>query len=79
MSTTQTNGNLAATTDWADVPLVLSVKQAARLIGVGYRPVYDLARTADFPALKLGNRIIIPRDALRAWLDNRCSAGMRRA
>lgn len=79
MSTTQANGNATVVTNWADVPLVLSVKQAARLIGVGYRPVYDLARTADFPALKLGNRIIIPRDALRAWLDSRGSAGARRA
>lgn len=62
-------------TDWADVPLVLTVKQAAQLIGVGCRPVYELARTDGFPAIKLGNRIVIPRDALRAWLTNANTGG----
>ncbi len=33
--------------------------------------VYELLRDPDFPKLHLGCRIIIPRDTLIDWLNNR--------
>lgn len=53
----------------SDLPLVLNVAQAAQLMGVSRDKVYDMARTPGFPAVRHGRRILIPRDALIAWLE----------
>ena len=50
--------------------LTYSIDETAKVLGVGRRIVYDLARRPDFPALKLGaRRIVIPIDGLRSWVE----------
>lgn len=54
--------------------LVLSVAEAAIELGVSRPTVYKLIKTPGFPAMRLGiGRIVIPRDALREWLNNNCA------
>ncbi|MBS3938488.1 MAG: helix-turn-helix domain-containing protein [Peptococcaceae bacterium] len=62
-------------TSWDSLPLVLTVEEAAQVIGVGCRAIYDLARTKrqGFPVVRLGKSIRIPRDAFRQWLNSRVS------
>lgn len=47
----------------------LTVKEAADFLGIGVNKCYDLTRRRGFPALREGNRIMIPRDGLRRWLE----------
>jgi len=56
---------------WDDLPLVLSVEQAAKVVGVGNRAVYEMVRITGFPVVRFGRIIRIPRDAFRQWLNNR--------
>ncbi|MBT9171975.1 MAG: hypothetical protein DDT21_00351 [Syntrophomonadaceae bacterium] len=49
--------------------LVYSVQEAAKLLGINAITVYNLARTENFPALRIGRRIVIPKAALERWLD----------
>lgn len=56
---------------WDELPLVLSVEQAAKVVGVGSRAIYDMARITGFPVVRFGRIIRIPRDAFRQWLNNR--------
>lgn len=37
--------------------------------GIGRNTVYALVNRADFPKIRVGRRILIPRDALNRWLD----------
>lgn len=48
--------------------LALSVPEAAELLGMCPKTVYQLTRRADFPAFKAGNRTIISTEGLRAWV-----------
>lgn len=48
----------------------MSVADVAAEMGVSRATVYDLARRADFPAIHLGKRIIVPRSAFYKWLDD---------
>lgn len=47
----------------------MTVADAAAEMCVSRATVYDLAHRADFPAIHLGKRIIIPRSAFYKWLE----------
>lgn len=48
--------------------LCLSVPEIAVLLGVSRPTAYELANRADFPAIHIGKRILVPRAALERWL-----------
>lgn len=62
-------GAVPVPTDWANLPLVLSLAQVQQVLGIGRDAVYALAHRQDFPALQVGRRLIVSRDALRQWLE----------
>jgi len=50
--------------------MAVSVAEAAKLLGVGLNTMRDLTHTSGFPAVRVSaNRIIIPVDKLREWLN----------
>jgi len=48
--------------------LCLSVAETAALIGVSPRQIYNLARDAGLPTIRLGGRRLIRRADLERWL-----------
>ena len=50
---------------YEDLPLMLSVPEMAAALGISRAGAYELARSEGFPALKIGNRIAIPKDSLQ--------------
>lgn len=56
-----------------DLPLMLSVMEVASLLGVSRSSAYELVREKDFPSLTIGSRIIVPRDKLIAWIEEKSS------
>lgn len=60
-----------AAINWEQLPLLLTVKdiQASRLFPLGRNGLYNLLHSRGFPAIRLGRRFVVPRDALRAWLE----------
>ena len=53
-----------------DLPLMLSVPEVAEVLGISRAGAYDLVRSAGFPHMKLGNRILVPKDKFIKWIDN---------
>ena len=51
------------------LPRTLSVLEMAAALGISRAGAYELARTEGFPALKIGTRIVIPKDKLKEWVD----------
>ncbi len=49
-------------------PLVLTVAEAARMLGISRALAYDLARRQRLPVVRLGRRIVVPEAAIRALL-----------
>lgn len=49
--------------------LVYSVPQAARVLNLSAKKVYQMTHTEGFPALRVGRRTIIPVAALEEWLN----------
>ena len=53
-----------------EMPLFLTVRDGANLLGISRASAYELVREDNFPKLKLvQGRTIIPRDRLLEWLD----------
>lgn len=45
-----------------------TVPEAARRLGVGRNAAYSAVKRGELPAVKIGDRVLIPRVALEAWL-----------
>jgi excisionase family DNA binding protein len=51
-----------------ELPLMLSVPDVADVLGIGRANAYELVRSEGFPAIKIGNRIIVPKDEFISWI-----------
>ena len=52
-------------------PLAYTVKDAASALGVSRGLLYQLIASGELPAIKLGSRRLIPREAIVALLQRR--------
>lgn len=59
---------------YEELPLMLSVPEMAGALGISRAGAYELARTEGFPALKIGSRIVIPKDRLQEWVTQNTGA-----
>ena len=56
-----------------DLPLMLSVPAVASVLGISRAGAYELVKEKGFPSLTIGSRILVPRDKLIAWIDEKSS------
>lgn len=49
--------------------LVLSVPEAAEILGIGRSAAYEACRTGEIPSRRIGRRVVIPVPQLLAWLN----------
>lgn len=53
-----------------DLPDVLTVDEAARLLRISRGLAFEAARRGEIPAVRVGRRVLVPRDRLLAWLGS---------
>ena len=53
--------------------LTLSVEEMGELLGVSRQTAYNLIHRTDFPTLRIGKRVLIPKKQLEAWMDRQLS------
>ena len=58
-----------------DLPLTLTVSDVQEILGLSKPIAYQLTRRADFPALRVGRKILIPRDKFFEWYENHAEKG----
>lgn len=46
----------------------MNVTEMSEQLGISKPTAYELTRREDFPALKIGRRIVIPIEAFQRWL-----------
>lgn len=52
-----------------ELPLFLNVETTAKLLGISISGMYELMHEKGFPVLKIGSRLVVPRDKLLAWVE----------
>ena len=55
--------------NYDELPLMLNVVQVAAVLGISRAGAYELVHSEGFPTLKIGSRIVVPKDKLREWID----------
>ena len=57
-----------------DLPLFLNVATVAKVLGIAPSSSYELMHEADFPVLKIGNRLLVPKEQFVAWVEQHTKA-----
>ena len=52
-----------------ELPLFLNAELVAKVLGVSISSAYELMHETDFPALRIGSRIVVPKEEFRRWVD----------
>jgi len=51
-----------------ELPLFLNAETVAKVLGVSPSSGYELLHEKDFPALRIGSRIVVPKEKFIAWV-----------
>ena len=54
---------------YQDLPLTLTAPEVGEVLGISRAAAYELVRSKGFPRMKIGTRILVPRDKFLAWID----------
>lgn len=54
-----------------ELPLFLNAETVAKVLGISISSTYELMHENDFPSLKIGNRLIVPKEEFRKWIQTK--------
>ena len=57
--------------NYEELPLFLNAETVAKVLGVVPSTAYELMYEADFPTLKIGNRIVVPKEQFKMCIRDR--------
>lgn len=58
-----------------DLPLFLNAAMVAQVLGISEASSYELMHEKDFPVLKIGSRMVVPKESSsRGWSRTRREA-----
>lgn len=57
-------------TDYDQLPLFLNAEMAAKLLGISLSSAYELMHEASFPTLRVGSRIVVPKEKFCQWVES---------
>jgi len=59
----------ATYTSFEELPLFLNAETLAKVLGVSVSSSYELMHEKDFPAIRIGSRLVVPKEKLQLWID----------
>ena len=52
-----------------DLPLFLNAELVAKALGIAPSSAYELMHEASFPTLRVGSRIVVPKEKFCQWVE----------
>ena len=52
-----------------DLPLFLNAELVAKTLGIAPSSAYELMHEASFPTLRVGSRIVVPKEKFCQWVE----------
>ena len=53
-----------------ELPLFLNAEIISEVLGVAIASAYELMHEKDIPVIKIGSRLVVPRDKFIAWVES---------
>lgn len=60
--------------NYDQLPLTMNADQLANALGISRAGAYELIHTKGFPVIKLGRRLLIPKDKFIEWFEQQIAA-----
>ncbi len=54
-----------------ELPLFLNAELVAQTLGVASSTAYELMHEKDFPAVRIGNRFVVPKEEFIVWIKKK--------
>lgn len=58
-----------------ELPLFLNAAMMAKVLGVSPSSSYELMHETDFPVLRVGNRMVVPKEKFIQWVEENTIGG----
>lgn len=55
--------------NYEELPLFLNSKTLAETLGISAASAYELLHQRDFPTLKIGSRMVVPKEKFIEWVE----------
>lgn len=52
-----------------ELPLFLNAETISKLLGISSTTGYELMHEKDFPVLRVGNRMVVPKEKFMEWVE----------
>jgi len=61
--------------NYDDLPLFLNAELVSKVLGVSPSNGYELMHTSSFPVLKVGSRMVVPKEKFIQWVEEHTKGG----
>ena len=58
-----------------DLPLFLNAAMVAQVLGISPASSYELMHEKDFPTLRVGSRMVVPKEKFIEWAEQHTKGG----
>ena len=58
-----------------DLPLFLNADTVAKVLGISISSAYELMHEPGFPVLRIGNRMVVPKEQFIQWVKEHTGGG----
>ena len=63
--------------DYSELPLFLNATTVAKVLGISSSSGYELMHEPGFPVLKIGSRMVVPKENFIEWVEKNTAGGGR--
>ena len=60
---------------YEELPLFLNADVVAKVLSIAPSSSYELMHEVDFPVLKVGNRMMVPKEKFIQWVEDHTQGG----
>jgi excisionase family DNA binding protein len=57
------------------LPIVLTADQLAQALGISRAGAYQLMHSKGFPTIRIGKRMVVPKEQLLIWMEEKLKEG----
>lgn len=54
-----------------ELPLFLNSEIVSNLLGISISSAYELMHEKEFPSVRIGNRLIVPKEEFQKWVKEK--------
>ena len=69
--------NTSSIKNFDELPLFLNADTVAKVLGISISSAYELMHEKNFPTLRIGSRMVVPKEKFIQWVEEHTKGGER--